>query len=180
MSGKKNGQYAKVTKRKISSLCVLILFLLLFTYFMAFSIRNIIVCGNISTGNLKTYSGRFEICKARRTRNTLYFLSLENGDVVRIAPELLEDGIDLAQYSNLHFAYSAPKFGLAPAYTCIEITSIDGNRILLNDEVSKNEAKIGIYTGLFFTVLVVALIIPIAISWPLLSKVSYLLKQRNK
>lgn len=166
MSGKKNGQYAKVTKRRISNICVLVVLLLMFAYFLAFSIRNIIICRNISTGNLKTYSGAFEVSKARRARNTLSFLSLENGDVVRIAPELLEDGIHLEQYSNLHFAYSAPQFGFAPAYTCIEITSIGGSRILLNDEVSKNEAKLSIYTGLFFTVLVAALIIPIAISWP--------------
>ena len=176
MASKRNRQQSKMTVRKLSNILVWILLFLFFLYFLAFSIRNIIICRNINTGNLKEYSGRYEIRESRRSRNTLYYISLENGDVVRIDPELLENSESLTQYSSLHITYSTPKFGFPPVYPCIEATNIEGNMIFLSREISSNKAKLGIYTGLFLTLLV--LIIPI--SYLLLSRVSDNLKKRGK
>ena len=107
----------------------------------------------------------YTVSKSHRLRNTIYFISLENGDVLRIAPEKLKRGSDFTELSTLHFIYSEPKFGLASAYTCVGISSTNGVECYLEIEDALNAARIGVYTGIFISVLTLAVAVPLFSSY---------------
>ena len=107
--------------------------------------------------NLKEYSGTYTISKSHRLRNTTYFISLGNGDILRITPELLENSSFLGKFPTLHFTYSEPEFGLRSAYMCVGISSTDGDECYLAFENSYEEAQQGIYTGVLITILTLVL-----------------------
>lgn len=159
MPSKRSRQQVKITRQKISTVIILILLLLIFLFFLSFSIRNMIICNHINSKDLKEYSGTYTIRKSHRLRNTIYFISLENGDVLRIAPELLKNGDDFTELSALHFTYSEPEFGLTSTYTCVGISSTNGVECYLEIEDSLNEATTGITTGILISVLILALAI---------------------
>ena len=159
MPRKKNAQKAKEFRRRLSDIMALILLFIIFLFFLSYTIRNTIICNNIKTEKLIQYSGGFEIQKVHRTRNVIYFIYLENGDVIRADQDLLKTHCDFTQFSSLSFTYSAPKFGLKSAYTCVEITDLSGAEFYLNSDRSLKEATGCIYLGTFFSVLLAAVII---------------------
>lgn len=165
MSNGKRKHQAKITRRRISHIIIMILLFLVFLFFLSFSIRNMVICNHINTNNLKEYSGKYTIRESHRTRNTIYFVFLENGDVLRITPELLKKGDDFTELSTLHFTYSKPQFGLIFAYTCVGIFSTNGAECYLEIEDSLNEATIGIYTGILISILTLSLAVTVFSSY---------------
>ena len=91
----------KKTSIKISNIALIAVLILIFAYFLLYGIRNVTVCNNIESDELKAYKGNVEITTENRTRNTVYILTLDNGDTVRVNPDLLENGADLEQYEQL-------------------------------------------------------------------------------
>jgi len=162
MASKRSRQRIKNNKRRLVTMIALVFLLLMLSYFLAFSIHNLIVCRNIHSGNLKEYSGSFNITKVQRTRNTVYFFTLENGDVIRAIPELIEHGESITQFTNLRFTYATPKSGFPPAYTGVEITEQEGTAVFLTPENASEEAQKGAALGIIFFAIVLALIIPLA------------------
>lgn len=156
---------------KISNIALIAALILIFAYFLLYGIRNVTVCNNIKNDELKEYQGNVEITTENRTRNTVYILTLDNGDTVRVNPDLLESGADLEQYEQLSIRYSEPKYGLKGAYTAVEIRAGDNDTILLDDQASYAEAKGGAYIGFIFSVVIALILISVS--------VGYVIAQRN-
>lgn len=154
---RKSKQQIKMTRQKISNIIILTVLLLMFLFFLAFFIRNLIICNNINSANLKEYSGAYTISKSHRLRNTIYFISLENGDVLRITPELLKSDYDFSEFSTLHFTYSEPEFGFVTTYTCVGISSANGDKCYMEIKDSLDEATIGVCAGVLFSILTFSL-----------------------
>ena len=92
MAGKDRAMAKKKTSIKISNIALIVALILIFAYFLSFGIRNVTVCNNIKFNKLKEYQGSVEIATENRTRNTVYFIALDNGDIVRVNSDLLEKG----------------------------------------------------------------------------------------
>ena len=161
----------KKTSIKISNIALIAVLILIFACFLLYGIRNVTVCNNIKTDELKEYQGNVELKTENRTRNTVYFIKLDNGDTVRVNPDLLESGADLEQYEQLSIRYSEPKYGLKRAYTVAEISAGDNDTILLDDQASYAEAKGGAYIGFIFSVVIALILISVS--------VGYVIAQRN-
>lgn len=159
MSHKRSKQQVIIIKQILSTIIILILLLLIFVFFLSFSIRNIIISNHINSNKLKEYSGMYTISKSHRLRNTIYYIYLENGDVLRITPELLKKGTDFTQDSTLCFMYSEPKSGRESAYTCIAISNTNGNRCYLDCDDSRTAATASTFFGAIMSFLILCLII---------------------
>jgi hypothetical protein len=118
-----------------------------------------IICNHINSKDLKEYSGAYTISISHRLRNTIYFVSLKNGDVLRINPELLKGANDFKELSTLRFIYSEPEFGLTNAFTCVGMSSADGDNCYMEIADSLNEATKGICIGILFSILTLAVAI---------------------
>lgn len=161
----------KKTSIKISNIALIAALILIFAYFLSFGIRNVTVCSSIKSDVLKEYQGNVEITKENRTRNTVYFIALDNGDIVRVNPDLLENGADLEQYEQLSIKYSEPKYGFKGAYNAVEISAGDNDTILLDDQATYEEAKDGAYIGFIFSGVIALILISVS--------VGYVIAQRN-
>ena len=155
---------------KISNVALIAVLILIFTYFLLYGIRNMTICSNIESGELKEYRGSVEKATENRTRNTVYFLALDNGDIVRVNPDLLENGADLEQYEQLSIKYSEHKYGLKRAYNAVEISAGDNDTILLNDQVTREEVKSGIYIGFIFSGVTALILIAVGIRFVMIHK----------
>ena len=126
------------TSIKISNITLIAVLILIFAYFLLYGIRNATVYCNIKSDELKEYQGNVEITTENRIRNTVYYIALDNGDIVRVNPDLLENGADLEQYEQLLIRYSEPKYGFKRAYTAAEISAGDNDTILLGDQAKQD------------------------------------------
>ena len=160
----------KKTSIKISNIALIAVLILIFAYFLLYGIRNVTVCNNIKTDELKEYQGNVELKTENRTRNTVYFIKLDNGDTVRVNPDLLESGADLEQYEQLSIRYSEPKYGLKRAYTAAEISAGDNDTILLDDQSSYVEAKGGAYIGFIFSGVIALILIGVSVGTAMIQK----------
>lgn len=160
----------KKTSIKISNIALIAALILIFAYFLLYGIRNVTICCNIESDELKEYQGNVEIAKENRTRNTVYILTLDNGDTVRVNPDLLESGSDLEQYEQLSIRYSEPKYGLKRAYTVAEISAGDNDTILLDDQSSYAEAKGGAYIGFIFSGVIALILIGVSVGTAMIQK----------
>lgn len=160
----------KKTSIKISNIALIVVLILIFAYFLLYGIRNVTVCSNIESDELKEYQGNVEIAKDNRTRNTIYILTLDNGDTVRVNPDLLERGSDLEQYEQLSIRYSKPKYGLKRAYTAAEISAGDNDTILLDDQAIYEEAKCGAYIGFIFSGVIALILIGVSVGTAMIHK----------
>lgn len=160
----------KKTSIKISNIALIAALILIFAYFLLYGIRNVTVCNNIKNDELKEYQGNVEITTENRTRNTVYFIKLDNGDTVRVNPDLLESGSDLEQYEQLSIRYSEPKYGLKRAYIAAEISAGDNDTILLDDQSSYAEAKGGAYIGFIFSGVIALILIAVSIGTAMIQK----------
>ena len=159
MANRRSVQKSKEAKQRVSNSIALFFLLLIGLFFLSYSIRNMIICNHINSNDLKEYSGTYTISESHRLRNTIYFVFLENGDVLRITPELLKNDSDFTELSTLHFTYSKPEFGLMSAYTCVGISNTSGNACYMGIEDSFDEAVMGIYTGVLISIPILALAI---------------------
>lgn len=159
MSSRKSKQQNAVARQKRHSIITLIALLLMFLFFAVFSGININICGRIRSKDLKDYSGPCTINESHRSRNTIYFVSLENGDILRISPELITNNSEFMEQSILHFTYSKPEFGFPNSYTCVGISSEDGSVCYMAVEDALESAKGKASIGVFFSVLTFALLI---------------------
>lgn len=160
----------KKTSIKISNIALIAALILVFAYFLLYGIRNVTICNNIKTDELKEYQGNVEITPENRTRNTVYFIKLDNGDTVRVNPDLLESGADLGQYEQLSIRYSEPKYGLKRAYTAVEIRAGDNNTILLDDQASYEESTGGAYIGFIFSGVIALILIAVSVGTVMIQK----------
>ena len=160
----------KKTSIKISNIALIAVLILIFAYFLLYGIRNVTVCNNIKTDELKEYQGNVELKTENRTRNTVYFIKLDNGDTVRVNPDLLESGADLEQYEQLSIRYSEPEYGFKGAYTAVEIRAGDNDTILLDDQSSYAEAKGGAYIGFIFSGVFALILIAVSIGTAMIQK----------
>lgn len=160
----------KKTSIKISNIALIVAMILIFTYFLSFGIRNVTVCNNIKSNKLKEYQGSVEIATENRTRNTAYFVALDNGDIVRVNSDLLENGADLEQYEQLSIRYSEPKYGFKRAYTAAEISAGDKNTVLLDKQATYEEAKGGAYIGFIISGVIALILIPVGIGFVMIQK----------
>ena len=159
MSSRKSKQQRIVARQKMGAIIVLITLFLMLLFFVLFSGINMSICDHIRSKELKDYSGPYTISESHRSRNTIYFVSLANGDILRVTPELLADNSAFMDHSNLHFTYSKPKFGFPNSYTCVEISSEDGAVCYMAVEDVLNESKGKAYIGIFFSVLLFTLLV---------------------
>ena len=149
------------TNIKTSNIILIVVTVLIFAYFLLYGIRNITVCNNIQSKNLIEYHGNVEVSKEVRTRNTVYFLKLDNGDIIRVNPDLFKQNEDLKQYEQLSIKYSEPKHGIKRAYSAVEINAVENDTTLLDSQASYDEAKGGAYIGFAFSgVTLLILIVP--------------------
>ena len=160
----------KKTSIKISNIALIAVLILIFAYFLLCGIRNVTVCSNIKSDELKEYQGSVEITNENRTRNTVYFIALNNGDIVRVNPDLLENDADLEQYEQLSIRYSEPKYGLKRAYTAVEISARDNDTILLEAQTTYEEAKGGAYIGFIFSGVIVLILISVVVGLVMIQK----------
>ena len=160
----------KKTSIKISNIALIVVLILIFAYFLLYGIRDVTVCNNIKTDELKEYQGNVELKTENRTRNTVYFIKLDNGDTVRVNPDLLESGADLEQYEQLSIRYSEPKYGLKGAYTAVEICAGDNDTILLDDQASYEEAKGGAFIGFIFSGVIALILIGVSVGTVMIQK----------
>ena len=158
-------QQKNTIRKKVYSILTLIVLLLIFLFFLSFSIRNATICTNINSRNLKEYSGSYNISISHRARNTIYYVSLENGDMVQITPELLKNGSDFSEHPVIHFVYSEPRFGLPSGYTCVGIYSTNNSECYMEIEDSLGNAKIGMYIGITFSIITFALAVLLFVSY---------------
>lgn len=158
------------TSIKISNIALIAALILIFAYFLSLGIRNVTVCSNIKSDELKEYQGSVEITNENRTRNTVYFIALDNGDIVRVNPDLLENGADLEQYEQLSIKYSEPKYGFKRAYNAVEISAGDNDTILLDDQATYEEAKGGAYIGFIFSGVIALILIAWGVGFVVIQK----------
>ena len=160
----------KKTSIKISNIALIAALILIFAYFLSFGIRNVTICSNIKSDELKEYQGSVEITNENRTRNTVYFIALDNGDIVRVNPDLLENDADLEQFEQLTIKYSEPKYGLKRAYTAVEISARNNDTVLLDDQASSEEAKSGAYIGFIFSGVIALILIGVSVGTVMMQK----------
>ena len=160
----------KKTNIKVSSIILIVVVGLIFAYFLLYGIRNVTVCNNIKSEKLIEYQGNAEVIKESRTRNMVYFLKLDNGDIVRVNPDLLENGADLEQSEELSIKYSVPKYGFKRAYGAIEIRAGGNEAILLDMQVSYDEAKAGAYIGFAFSGVIAIILTCVGVGFVIVQK----------
>ena len=155
---------------KVSNIILIVIVVLIVAYFLLYGIRNITVCNNIQSEVLNEYHGNVEVIRETRTRNIVYFLQLDNGDTVRVNPDLLENDASLEQYEQLSIKYSEPKYGLKKAYTAVEVRAGDNDTILLDSQTSYDEAKGGAYIGFAFSGVVSLILIVVGVGFAFVQK----------
>jgi hypothetical protein len=116
---------------------------------------------NINKGNLKEFTGGFEIRKEHRTRNFIYFITLDNGDVLRITPELLENHQFLSNYDELHFTYISTNVYFSSEYIGVEITNTEHNIFFLDKTTTLAEYKGFVYVGASLAILILIISLPV-------------------
>ncbi len=89
------------------------------------------------------YQGNYTFYEKRLSRNTSYRFALDNGDVISVAPEYVDEtGTDWNAFPQLSFRYFRKgSLFLFNTHTCISITSADGEIIFVQEDVTTAEAR---------------------------------------
>lgn len=140
MSARKSRQKVNILRQRISTLLAVMLLLFMSLFFLFRTVSSIVICRNIHADDLMEYSGPYTLTKSHPPRNTVYYATLGNGDVLRITPELLAADCDLGSYSALCFLYSVPQTGFSSAYTCVGISDMERDECYLSVDDAYAEA----------------------------------------
>ena len=159
MSQKRNKQRINERRALLSNCLICILLLIIFIFLLLYWLHYLIVLDNLQNGNLYKYTGSYEVQKLYRGRNVVCIVTLENGDPIWIPISQLKGDGDLYEHDQLSFTYSAPIFKLPPAYTCIEISTIDGGAYILERAVAEKEVRLGAALFWVFPLLVLPLVV---------------------
>lgn len=159
MSKQGNNQSIRKAKLKTSNLFLLIILTLLLLFSIVFSVKNVLFSLHIQKDNYMEYVGSFTVKEETRTRNTIYYISFENGDVIRVNPDHIENNEEFLSNSSLHFIYSSPRYCFSSAYHCVEIKNPSNGTLYLERSVACSEAKVGIYIGFAIAFVVFLLMI---------------------
>lgn len=117
---------------------------------------------HIKSGDLKSFTGSYSVEDIHLHRNTVYFITLENGDRLILLPELVQENEFGIKYDELSFAYSVPYRPLCGAYTVVSIQSIDEEKEIVSLDASTDEmgstAIIGFGLACVFVILIYVMI----------------------
>lgn len=166
MSREKTAQKKKLLRQRIGNGCCLIGLSIMTLFFWVNMVCSAVVWVQIRTDALHTYSGGFELKQREIHRNTLYYMVLENGDVLYTNTDEPETARALQEKDRLQFSYamrgcgyrySFPEEDIFSAYTCVEIAGVDGNDTYLMLQTSEKEAALRAVLGAFFGTLCLGL-----------------------
>ncbi len=135
----------KNTKHKLSNIIFLIVLIFLLTMLIVSAVKGISLCNHIQNNDVKEYVGEFTVRKQSSSKNTRYYITLENGDVVKADPDNIEDNGEFLSASSLSFTYSSPKYAFSSAYNCVEIRDAESGTVYLNSSDVYSDAKVGVY-----------------------------------
>ena len=76
---------------RLRSVAAVLFLTIILLYSLFFSFQNILLCRHIEDGDFMEYVGEFTVSKKTRVRNTIYFITLANGDVIRVNPNLVKN-----------------------------------------------------------------------------------------
>ena len=172
---KKSTQAARVRKQKITDFLVMGVLVIMLFFFILFAVQNALLYTHTNSNELYEYSGHFEVSEIHRHRNTTYRFTLDNGDIITANPDIMQSNQRIEEFSELYFLYTPTKNIIFSAYIAVEITTLDGTTIFLDENDSITEAKQGVCLGIVFTVLLLAMNI---ICWLCLKRVRARKKKR--
>lgn len=151
----------KIDEKRKNMVALLMLMVILAVLALLFSVRNASLCAHIQKGDYKEYTGEFSVDTRTRARNTIYIVTLGNGDVIQVNPDLIEQNMAFKSASVLRFSYSSPRYFFSSAYQCVDISDVSSDTVYLQSTTSYAEAKScacigGVITGVFllFSILV--------------------------
>ncbi len=133
------------TKYKLSNIIFLIVLIFLLTMLIVSAVKGILLCNHIQNNDVKEYVGEFTVRKQSSSRNTRYYITLGNGDAVRVDPDNIENNEEFMSASSLSFTYSSPKYAISSAYNCVEIRDAESGTVYLNSSAVYSDAKVGVY-----------------------------------
>ena len=154
---KKSTQASRVKKQKITDFLLLVFLAIMLLFFVLFAVQNALLYTHTNSNELYEYSGHFKVNEIHRPRNTTYRFTLNNGDTITANPDIMQCNQGIEEFSELRFLYTPTKNIIFFEYTAVEITTLDGTIIFLDKNDSISEAKQGIYLGIAFTVLLLAM-----------------------
>lgn len=111
--------------------------------FVVSGIRDIMMVSQVGSLDYLTYEGSYMFYEKRYSRNISYRFVLDNGDVISIAPEYVNDaGVRWEDHSRLVFQYlPRESLFLLGTHTCISITTPEEERIFVQADTTKTEIR---------------------------------------
>lgn len=148
---------SKCLKHRFSHIIGWIMCIGIICFLLCYSIQIMVVKNNVKNGNIKEYVGQYTLIQSRRGGNIFYTFVLDNGD--KICLSSIQNVIELQNNKQLYFRYVAPKRGIPPAYTALEITTADYTIIFLAKEKALYEINGKIIVALSMAFVMAFLII---------------------
>lgn len=139
--------------KRLRSVAAVLLLTIILLYSLLFSFQNILLCRHIEDSDFMEYVGEFAVSKKTRARNTIYFITLANGDVIRVNPDLVKNNEVFLSNTSLQFIYSSPQYCFSSVYHCVEIRNPSDETLYLSSATSYSEAKSLASIGLALTLI---------------------------
>lgn len=146
---------------RLRSVAAVLFLTIILLYSLFFSFQNILLCKHIEDSDFMEYVGEFTVSKKTRVRNTIYFITLANGDVIRVNPDLVKNNEVFLSNASLQFIYSSPQYCFSSVYHCVEIRNPSDETLYLSSTTAYSEAKSLASIGLALTLLSSLLVIPV-------------------
>ena len=147
-----------IKQKKISDLLLCTFLLLLYVFFVVYTVTQGVVYSDIVSNDILLYEGEYEIRDLHYLKNTNYLFVLGNGDRVVAKPELMQTLDENNLPETLSISYSNNINVFQAAYTAIEIKSNTGT-IILHSKSSLLETQLCMCIGAVFSILVLAFLI---------------------
>lgn len=150
-------------KRRAYDICIWVIALIMMLCALWIFFYNSVVYLHVKTGDVKTFTGSYSVEEIHLHRNTVNFITLENGDRLLLLPEWVEESKFDGQYKELAFAYSAPYRPLCGAYTTVNIQTTDSQTEIVETDTALKEAGISMITGFLLSAIsgtIVCIIFP--------------------
>ena len=96
-------------------------------YFFLLSLQTWATLNSCDSGGLRSYEGHFTVNRVALLRNTNYYITLNNGDVIEVPSEYLSNDAkeELRSNSIMEFRYSHFKRPFKNSYLIVSISSKD-------------------------------------------------------
>ena len=128
------------TWKSFASHIGVIVILLVGLWLIVAAARDMIMLGR---ADFSEYQGNYTFYEKRYARNTSYRFVLDNGDVISVAPEYVDEpDTDWTAFPQLSFRYFRKEsLFLFHTHTCVSITSADGEIVFVQEDVTTAEAR---------------------------------------